>query len=442
MSSERGRSSGLGYAAGNFGKSLQNTTLGLIYLYFLVDVLGVPAPLAGAILLLSQLWECVTDPILGHLLDRGVGSRRGYNKIILYSLPLSALSFIALFWLPSLADDWTSAWILVSCMVFRLAYALVDVPHNALLAAISTNSRKRSELSALRFFFSSAGSLAALAFAAPALQARQDPSAFITFAILLAILYCPIMAGSVLLTPTIAPRSISTHRLDFRSVLRDLWRNHRLLRIFLIGVISAALLTMFSRMTAFYAKSWVGNAEFASWLLGTHFIGQIVAAPAWSILAVRFEKRTAAWCAHLLMMLVALGFLVVRPSALATGIFFYFWAGVALSGLTIMNWALVPDCIEYTETQAGARHEATTFGIYTALNKVASGVGMAFIGWALHLSGYNAGAEDAGAQSLGLLWAMTLPALIGALACVLLLSRLPMSHAEHGAMERTVTDNR
>lgn len=430
MSSGRGWYAELGYASGNFGKSLQNTTVGLVYLYFLIQVLGVPAALAGTVLLLSQLWECVTDPVLGHLIDRKLGSRRSYNRIILFALPLSALSFIGIFWLPSVAGSATGVWILISCMAFRLAYALVDVPHNALLAALSSNSRRCSELAALRFLFSSAGSLAVFAFAAPALESQRDPDGFISFAIVLAILYCVVMTISVLSTPAAAAAQRVEPPQDVSGTLKHLWGNRRLMRIFLVCLISAALLTMFSRMTAFYATSWIGDAKFASWLLGAHFVGQLVSAPVWSFIGARHEKKTAAWCAHLLMVLVAVGFLAVAPTAHFAGMFFYFWAGVALSGFTIMNWALVPDAIEYTAARSGARHEATTFGIFTALNKVASGIGMALIGWALHFSGYDVEAAGSDARSPELLWAMTLPTIAGALACAALLSRLSMSHAE------------
>jgi hypothetical protein len=47
---------------------------------------------------------------------------------------------------------------------------------------------------------------------------------------------------------------------------------------------------MFSRMTAFYANSWLADSESTSWLLGAHSIGQIVAAPAWSRIGMRLEK--------------------------------------------------------------------------------------------------------------------------------------------------------
>lgn len=426
----------LGYASGNFAKSLQNTTVGLIYLYFLVDVLGMSAPLAGMILLISQLWDCIIDPILGHAIDQRCGSSRAYNKIILYALPLSALSFIGIFWLPISAGDGTAWWVAGSCIVFRLAYAIVDVPHNAFLAAFSTDSRKRSELAALRFLFSSVGSLSVFAFAAPALAQQQDPDRFVSFAVLLAILYCVVMGASVLLTPAAAPTSTVAQNLNLSKALASLLSNRRLMRILLVSVISAALLTMFSRMTAFYAKSWLDDAELASWLLGAHFIGQIVSAPAWSHLGVRLEKKTAARAAHVLMGVVAVGFLVTAPTTSFMAMFFYFWAGVALSGFTIMNWALVPDCVEYTQAQSGARHEAVTFGVLTSLNKVSSGLGMALIGWALHFSGYD-GQSGAGDRSFELLLAMTLPAAAGALVCILLLGALSMSHAEHAALKGT-----
>jgi GPH family glycoside/pentoside/hexuronide:cation symporter len=424
----------LGYASGNFGKSLQNTTVGLLYLYFLVDVLEMSAPLAGTILLLSQVWDAVSDLTLGHWVDRRVSSGRSYNTLILQALPFSALSFVAMFWLPHFAGAARHWWVLLACVLFRTAYTLVDIPHNSLLAVLSASSRKRSQLAALRFFFSSAGSLVVIVFAVPALTQQHDPHRFTTFAVSLMILYCVVMGGSVLVTPAVAPIRSTRLPNHFARALLDLSRNRRLMRVFLVSLLSAALLTVFSRMTVFYTKSWKAGTEVATWLLTAHFIGQILAAPLWSFIGTRLEKKTAAQAAHILMALVALVFLAAAPTTYQVAAFFYFFAGIALSGFTIMNWALVPDCIEYTEAQSGARHEAMTFGILTALSKVSAGIGAVFIGWALHFSGYDA---PTGGKASMLLLAMTLPTVVGALACVFVLNTLAMSHAGHQAMKET-----
>jgi hypothetical protein len=44
--------------------------VGIYYLYFLTDVVGLSPALAGTVLLISKIWDAVNDPLMGVITDR------------------------------------------------------------------------------------------------------------------------------------------------------------------------------------------------------------------------------------------------------------------------------------------------------------------------------------------------------------------------------------
>ncbi len=423
----------LGYASGNFAKSVQVTAIDLLYLYFLVDVMGIAAPVAGAVLFAAFLIDSLTDPLFGHLIDKREG-RIGYRTIIGLAAPLCCLAFVAIFIAPVAFPGAVVLASFLSFAAFRVAFTLVDVPHNALLAGITRDSRERGVLSTWRFFFSSLGTLAISAIVLIALSREAGPraSTFVTFAFIVAALYLPVMLGSAAVSVS-GSRTIKqpVEHISFLQALRRLLANRRLMQVICVCVISAGLITVFSRMAVFYAKSWLGDPGLAGTLIAFKVAGQVLALPLWWLLAKRTEKRTAAICAQTLFGGTMAAFLLLAPRSVEVSAVLFFLAGAGLGGLTVMNWALLPDTIEYTELDTGSRHEALTFGLLLALCKAASGAGLALVAWLLELSGYEAAAAEFNSRLPDLLLSMTLVPMMGVIACSLILSRLPMSYRDH-----------
>ncbi|MFK4996890.1 MFS transporter [Bacillus sp. N9] len=57
-------------------------------------------------------------------------------------------------------------------------------------------------------------------------------------------------------------------------------------------------------------------------------------------------------------------------------------------------WALVTDCLDYTELQTGKRYDGTLFSIYSFSRKVGMGVGSAIGSYALGWVGFVSGAKS------------------------------------------------
>lgn len=434
-----GLSAKLGYASGNLGKSIQWNTVDFLYLYFLTDLIGLSPGVAGLIILVSLVWDGVSDPLVGYLIDR-FGARVGsYQRLVIWFAPIAALGFMAIFLLPLMATGSVIACALLAGLLFRTGYTLVDVPHNALLADLTRDSRERATLSAWRFFFSALGSVTLSLAILPALleSGMSDRSGFVGFALVAAVVYLAVMWTSALSCQNGA--SLKTRQPEgghLGTALSRLARNRELVLMALIAAVTALLIPVFAKLSIFYAKSWIGAPAAATTLIIAYALGQLVSLPAWLALSHRFEKRGAALLAHGVLVFTCVGFAVTLPREMWTTAAFFAAAGFAFGGINTMNWALIPDTVEYTEAQSGRRHEALTFGLFLLVMKVFAGLSMALTGWALDSFGYGGDDHPPGDALAGIPIIMVAAPIIGAAICSALLTASRMSHDGHGQVAR------
>ncbi|MFT6267838.1 MAG: Na+/melibiose symporter-like transporter [Alphaproteobacteria bacterium] len=85
------------YANGNFGKSCISSTIEIYGLFFITDVLDISPSIAGLVILISLIWDAVTDPVLGYFGDKyqhRINTLSGYFFI---GVPITSFAFLILF---------------------------------------------------------------------------------------------------------------------------------------------------------------------------------------------------------------------------------------------------------------------------------------------------------------------------------------------------------
>ncbi|MGE5378016.1 MAG: MFS transporter, partial [Bacteroidota bacterium] len=150
----------IGYGMGDIYGGGSGVVIGFYYLIFLTDVIGIAPALAGTVILISKIYDSVTDPFEGILADRTrtrLGRRRPY---LLAGIPLVFLSFVALFY-PFSNPSQIVRFIAVigSYLFFSTIVSIVMLNYNALHSEITLDYNERSSLSSIRIFFSTAASI-------------------------------------------------------------------------------------------------------------------------------------------------------------------------------------------------------------------------------------------------------------------------------------------
>src|SRR5512138_3825482 len=128
----------LGYGMGDFYGGGAGTLISFFYLVFLTDVVRISPGLAGTVILISKIYDSITDPFEGVLSDRTrtvLGRRRPY---LLLGVPLIFLSFLALFYPVNYASE-TSRFIFViaAYLFFSTIVSIVMLNYNALQSELT-----------------------------------------------------------------------------------------------------------------------------------------------------------------------------------------------------------------------------------------------------------------------------------------------------------------
>lgn len=417
----------LAYASGNFGKALVFGGADLTILFLLTDVLGLRGAAAAGIMLFAVLGDLVFDLLAARLVLRWRGAGRGYRwTVAIAALPCGA-AFALIYAMPALGLH--RAWMLaLAILVFRGAYAVVDVPHNALMAQVSRDSRARGRVSGYRLFFSTASALAIAGILTPLVQqagrarhfdalAATGIGAGVVFA--LTMLLCVRATGARGAGGAVPPLRGDRIAVPLRDPM-------------VLGMGALALLTgfampCFGRMLMYLGTYVVARPGAVTLLLGAMTMGQFAGVLGWTALTHRFAKSRLLGAGHAVS---ALGLLVfVLSIAWPAGQM----AGAALIGfgfasVFMLPWGLLADAVDVVEWRHGRRYETGLFAFYLVLVKASGAASTAMIGWVLGALGYVPGAVQAASVRIGMLGLGLGVPLAGALLAMLLLRRFTLDH--------------
>ena len=144
-----------GYGLGSMAQGVAGQALSTsIISQFLFLVVGMPALLVGAAIVVSQIIDAIVDPMLGLWSDRVRGPLGRRHPFMYASAIPSAIAFYALWHPPTaIGGTWLFAYMLVLLVVVRLFTSMYDIPSSALAPELSKDYHQRTRLFAVRTYF-------------------------------------------------------------------------------------------------------------------------------------------------------------------------------------------------------------------------------------------------------------------------------------------------
>ncbi len=427
----------ISFGVGDLGINLAFTSIGFYFIFFLVNVAGLPAEYAGIIFALSKLWDAVTDYYMGVISDRTTsrfGRRRPY--ILLGSIPF-AISFALLWFVPS--DDPTVLFIyyLLVVLLFNTAFTVVSVPYNALLPELTSNYEERTTITGIRMSFSFLGTLLGAAgvtlivdvlFKGEGDYRKSYPIMGILFALFIIVIMFITFAGTkerVKELPTQRDGPIKT--LKSLLALREFKLMLGLLLFCMIAI------DIFMAVILFFLQDVIEiSSDFTFVLMGIPLVVAALVAPLWVYLGNKWGKREGFAFSALLFTLFLLLFLVAPKNNIPFAILIAVLAGVGISASQIFPWSIMPDINELDELKNGQRREGTLYGITIFLWKTASAIAILIVSGILGAVGYVEGAGATQSQEALLSIRIILGVIPG--VCLLLAAyfalKLPLSKGQ------------
>lgn len=361
----------LGYGLGSLGTGMYSTVPGLLLLYYLTDVLGVAAGLAGVAIFLPKLWDVVTDPAMGHLSDRTRsrwGRRRPYLLAGGLALPLG---FGLLFSAPDVGAGAAFAYTLAIYTLCATAFTIFQVPYLAMPAEMTADYHETTRLMAYRMAFMTLGILIAGA-GAPLLIKHfgGGRAAYASMSWAVAGVCMVAMVGSFLGTRRAAFSIDEGEAIPIGEQLRLALRNRPFM--VLLGGYFLQLCAIGGLLAAvpFFAKYVVGGGEETVTILFLALmLPAIVTMPAWLALSRRLGKER---CYRLALGIFTAASLVLWgsaafPFALVAALVGVM--GVAYAATQLFPFSMLPDTIAVDQAATGRRREGIFTGIWTAVDK-------------------------------------------------------------------------
>jgi GPH family glycoside/pentoside/hexuronide:cation symporter len=392
----------LGWAVGDTGINFYWGMLNTFLFFFYTDILGISPVWAGFAFAIASVWDGLTDPIMGAIVDR-TNSRHGrFRPYLLYLSVPTGLSFILMFWAPPLEGAWLTGFAVVTHVLFRTLMTGLGVPFSSLSAVITQDSNRRNWLASFRIIFAAIGGLSVAFTVSKFLELFEDQKlAFLLAASILAVFATIIMLIVFFSTrgmegPMPAPvrtergQLVATFLEDAKSFWRILLLNTPLALLFASVTVSSVMGNMRDKAQIYWLKYDLGDLSVMGWLLPLGAVVVIVASPLWAKAGQYFSKRVITLCGAAMIFVSSGLFYVFNPHnhLLLAAISALSAAGIAAK--YVMYWSMLPDTVEYNELVTGSRSDAKIFGFAALAQKVSLAVNAIIFGYLLDATGFVA----------------------------------------------------
>ena len=150
------------YGLGNFANAFMFIAIAAFLTFYYTDVIGLNAGVIGTIMLVSRIFDGITDLIMGYIIDHSKATGFGKaRKWLLKSCIPFAVSGVIVFMVPQGASDVLKyVFVFVSYNLCNsLCYTAVAVSYNTIMVKITRNSMERGILGIFLMVFSTIGGL-------------------------------------------------------------------------------------------------------------------------------------------------------------------------------------------------------------------------------------------------------------------------------------------
>ncbi len=428
----------VGYGSGDIAGNVVYAFLSSFVMIYLTDTAGLNAGVVGTLMLLSKLFDGVSDIFFGSMIDK-TSSRMGKARPwMFWGYFGCAATLIGVFAIPaSLGEGAKYAWFFITYTLLNAVfYTANNIAYSALTALITRNGGERVQMGSIRFIFAFGTSLLIQTITVDFVKSLGGgASGWRTAAIIYAAIGLIVNSISVFSVHELPPEETAggpqEEKYRLSDTIRILAANKYYVMICGIYILTQ-LYTATLNMGIYFMTYILGNASLlASFSLAINIpmICGLVLTP---VLVkklggmYRLNLTGYALSAAARAMVIVGAYLGSIPMMLV----FSGAAAICMSPLQGDLSALIATCSEYTLLTQNRRMDGTMYSCTSLGVKIGGGIGVALAGWLLEASGYIANAPVQADSCISMLYFMYLwiPMGINILITVLL-SRLKVEQA-------------
>lgn len=400
----------IGYGFGDMASSMFWKVFSYYLPFFYSNVFGLKLADSALLVLLTRIWDAVSDPMMGVISDRTHSRWGKYRPYLLWFAAPFSICGILLFTTPDFSYAGKLVWAYVTYILMMTVYTGINVPYGAMLGVISDNSDEKTVYSSFRMFFAYGGSFIALfaweplcRFFSNAWGASVTSSwqyAMIVIAIACVVLFICCFAMTRERVSTTSTLSVAK---DFKTLISNgpwwlligaamsfnLFNTVRgaTVAYFFVDVIGGDASLSFGTLGSvlFYSGLFLGVGEIAN------MVGVALTVP----VSGRFGKKSTFIMVNASLVVLSSAFFFVPVSA--AGFWIMLVLQVLISVLTgIMSpliWSMYADVSDYSELKYKSASTGLIFSSSSMAQKFGGALGGAAVLWLLSSCGYVEDAE-------------------------------------------------
>ncbi len=433
----------VGYGSGDVAGNVVYALLSAFAMIYLTDTVGLNAGVVGTLMMLSKLFDGVSDITFGTLLDRTRTRLGKARPWMLWAFVGCAVTLVAVFTIPPTLGEWTKyAWFFIAYTLLNAVFFTANnISYSALTALITKNPSERVQMGSIRFMFAFGTNLVVQTITVEGVRLLGGGAqGWRAIAIIYALVGLAVNTLSVMSVRELSDEELAedlqddpgqAEKVPLSESIRLLGRNKYYL-IILVVFIMTQMFTATLNMGIYFMTYILGDpgllGSFA-WAINVPLILGLLFAPVLvSRLGGMYKVNLVGYAVAVLgrVGVIAGGYLESVPVMLIC-------SGVASLGMAPLQGtlnALIAEASENTFLRFGKRVDGLMFSCTSLGVKVGSGLGTALAGWLLAASGYAANAAEQDSSVISMLYFMYLwvPAIANAII-LLLLWRLDVGRA-------------
>ena len=411
----------VGYGFGTAPDSIPYTLFLTYFVFYLTDVAGVSAGVAGTIAAMATFINAIIAPFIGFISDNSRNPKGRRIPMMGKALIASAIIMLALF-VPVDFGGAKVAYYLVVSVLFWVIYTAWCVPYYALGAEMTDDYDDRNTLITIKGVFAypvcmiaQSGSIAVVGICAAKGMSMQN-AWFIASIVMMACIV--ILAAVTLITckgKELAPKldddapKAKFNPKEFLVDYKDLFMVKACRKVYIYNIIFCIGYGI-AQTTVVYAlvyNAGMSEAQQASFW-GINTILCVIGLPIVLAVANKWDKKYACILFLILSSVWNIAFAFIGLDSYIKMVIFSGSIAFSCSAFFGIYYSMLYDTIEVADLKLGERKEGSITSLSILCQTLGTAIGTTAAGWLLQAIGYTGAGEESASTITGLLYVVTI----------------------------------
>lgn len=375
----------IGYMLGDAGNLFVLTYVSSFLKVFYTDILKIAPKKVANLFLITRLWDSINDPMWGAIVAKRRPDKNGKYRSFLkwVAIPLAVSELICFLNIRAVTKNemLIMMFAYITYIAFGMMYTGMNVPFGSLASVITDDPDGRTLLSTFRSIGGGIGGAAPLLIAPFVIYTKVDDGQGGTYNIAndkgmmffaIAMATCSVIFYlSCYKTTQERVVSEANPKINIKEAYLNMFKSKPFRVLAFTGILISGEL-QFASLNQYLYKNYFCNTSLS--VLGTiaQYLPMAIMIPLIPKLSKKYGKKEICGFGSFFSAAAAVTIFLVKPERTQSWLFIalLFVIGFGYSFVSITNWAVVADVIDYQEYKTGVKTESTIYAVYTFCRKL------------------------------------------------------------------------